>query len=508
MISAGYFQLCAGQDAGNEAAVHAMRAIYDDPSPEAVLLVDVSNSFNNLNRQVALLNIQTLCPSLVTVLINTYREDVPLFIDNHCIYSSEGTTQGDPLAMTMYSIGITPLIKDLQGPHIRQVWFDDDATAGGSLTGLHEWWSGLQSLGPSYGYFVNAYKTWLSVKPEYLDVACELFKNTSIGITSEGRHYLGASIGSREFTTDYVNEKVKPCIASLLTLSKIGKSHPHVAYCAYMVWRINGHIFFERFLICLNPWKMPFSIILFLPWWVNLLVMWNVLCSLGISNPQALSDSEFTASATVTLPLVDCIIHQKSTFNAEITACQRQAETTIVAIKWELQSTKASELKSILPADLQQILSYATEPGASSWLTTFPVHEHGFALYKGAFRDAICLWYGWHPFGLPSTCAYSKNFTVEYAMNCPTGGFPTMWHNELHDFIASLLSKVCHNVCVEPHLQLLTGETFPLAFENVDDGARLDVASAGWFLGYFIDVKVFNPNVPSYKASSLFSLYH
>ena len=34
--------------------------------------------------------------------------------------------------------------------HMRQVWFADDATAGGSLNGLREWWSRLQSQGPSY----------------------------------------------------------------------------------------------------------------------------------------------------------------------------------------------------------------------------------------------------------------------------------------------------------------------------------------------------------------------
>jgi len=59
---------------------------------------------------------------------------------------------------------------------------------------------------------VNYSKTWLIVKPEYLDVAHELYKNTSIGITSEGRCHLGASLGSWEFTTDYVNEKVKSWI--------------------------------------------------------------------------------------------------------------------------------------------------------------------------------------------------------------------------------------------------------------------------------------------------------
>ena len=65
-------------------------------------------------------------------------------------------------------------------------------------------------------------------------------------------------------------------------------------------------------------------------------------------------------------------------------------------------------------------------------------------------------------------------------MNCPTGGFPTIQHNELCDFIASLLPEVCHNVCVKPPLQPLTGETFPLASANIEDDARLDVASDGF----------------------------
>ena len=53
--AAGFLQLCAGQDAGNEAAIHAMRAILHNDSTEAVLLVDASNGFNSLNRQFILL---------------------------------------------------------------------------------------------------------------------------------------------------------------------------------------------------------------------------------------------------------------------------------------------------------------------------------------------------------------------------------------------------------------------------------------------------------------------
>ena len=71
-----------------------------------------------------------------------------------------------------------------------------------------------------------------------------MFQNTSIGITLEGKRHLGASIGSWQFTTDYVNEKLKCWTASLLALSKIGKSHPHVAYCVYVNGLANKWTYF------------------------------------------------------------------------------------------------------------------------------------------------------------------------------------------------------------------------------------------------------------------------
>ena len=52
--AAGALQVCAGQQAGCEAAVHAMRKIFEDLKPEPALLVDATNAFNTLNRKVAL----------------------------------------------------------------------------------------------------------------------------------------------------------------------------------------------------------------------------------------------------------------------------------------------------------------------------------------------------------------------------------------------------------------------------------------------------------------------
>ncbi len=107
----GSLQLCVGHDSGCEAAVHALRTIFEDEESEAVLLVDSSNAFNSLNRSNALHNIMNICPSLATIAINSYRQHPQLFIDKEKLLSQEGTTQGDPLAMAIYAISLQPLVK-------------------------------------------------------------------------------------------------------------------------------------------------------------------------------------------------------------------------------------------------------------------------------------------------------------------------------------------------------------------------------------------------------------
>lgn len=68
----GTLQLCAGQTAGCEAAIHAVRHMFNDNECEAVLLVDATNAFNCLNCQTAMRNIRTLCPLFATPVINIY----------------------------------------------------------------------------------------------------------------------------------------------------------------------------------------------------------------------------------------------------------------------------------------------------------------------------------------------------------------------------------------------------------------------------------------------------
>ena len=196
---------CAWQIAGIEAAVHAMKTSVEDEHNEAVPLVDASNAFNSLNRRAALHNIRHLCPSLATILINIYRNPTELFVDGHVLPSEEGTTKGDPLAMPMYALATIPQMNRLDNnANVVQAWYADDASASGRLLSLRKWWENLTSIGPAYGYHANASKTWLITKHSYIAKAQELFGDTQVNITTQGRPYLGAALGSQEFMKTYV----------------------------------------------------------------------------------------------------------------------------------------------------------------------------------------------------------------------------------------------------------------------------------------------------------------
>ena len=58
VTAAGPMQVCASLEEGYEAAVHAMREIFNEDDTEGILLVDAANAFNNLNRKAALHNVQ------------------------------------------------------------------------------------------------------------------------------------------------------------------------------------------------------------------------------------------------------------------------------------------------------------------------------------------------------------------------------------------------------------------------------------------------------------------
>ena len=76
----------------------------------------------------------------------------------------------------------------------KQIWYADDASAGGSLVKLQEWWDQLVEIGPMYGYFVNPTKSYLLCKMDCLDEATNVVGDCNVFVTSDGGRYLGVAI--------------------------------------------------------------------------------------------------------------------------------------------------------------------------------------------------------------------------------------------------------------------------------------------------------------------------
>ena len=232
---------------------------------------------------------------------------------------------------------------------------------------------------------------------------------------------------------------------------------------------------------------------------------------IALTDPASRSLSEYEASVKITSPLTEAILGQDPDYSYDIMSRQLICKQDVHALNRQKSEDAASNIKEILSPTLKLAMDLASEKGASNWLTTLPIEEFGFALHKGAFHDALALWYNWHPSRTPMNCACGKKFTVEHAFSCPKGGFPTLRHNEIRDLTANLLTEVCHDVCVEPHLQPLSGEVLSGSSSISQDGARLDIAANGCWGGRhektYFDVRVFNPLASSNRCANISSCY-
>ena len=519
--AAGPLQTCAGHSAGAEAAIHGMRAIFEEEGTDAVLLIDASNAFNRMNRNVAMHNIRITCPEVSVYIINTYRHPSRLFISGGGeISSQEGTTQGDPLAMPWYAVNTRILIDSLRItiPEVKQAWLADDSAGGGSIRGLHKWFLQLTAEGHKYGYFVNGSKSWLIVKnAEKMKEAKETFGNT-VKITQEGKRHLGAVIGSKEYKDVYCQEMVDNWTDELEKLTDIAKSQPQAAYIALTKAYKSKFTYFMRTIDGFEDYVGPIDTLMkekFLPTIFDsetpltsplseLLTVSPKHGGLGIPSLQRDSTSQFNASKIITANHVNSIVEQS--------CLMKTPDKPMKILKQELQHLKEVNVENMikdidqaLPADTLRQVEQTRDKGASSWLNAIPFEDHGFSLNKQEFRDAIRLRYNMRLKNLPQKCACEQNFSVDHALCCKKGGFVAQRHDNVKDLLVRCLSKVCRNVESEPHMIPLDNETFSLRSANTSEEARLDIKVGGfWSRGVnaFFDVRVTHVNSQSNQNKS------
>ena len=219
--------------------------------------------------------------------------------------STEGTTQGDPLAMAMYALAVTPLIHQLRtnSPDVC------------SLLQQTEDLVDLTVLGPKFGYYPNGSKTHLVVKPEHEETARQLFTDTDVNISIEGKRHLGAALGSRTFTEEYVTNKVQGWTQEITRLAEIGTTQPHAAYATFTHGLSSRWSYISRTIPVVHDLLLPLETAIhqcLIPALTgrapcsrqerDLLALPVGLGGLGLTNPATNSSHAFQASERLTAP--------------------------------------------------------------------------------------------------------------------------------------------------------------------------------------------------------------
>ena len=521
-ISVGNTQVCAGHRRGCEVSVHALVDMFNDDETEGVIQVDASNAFNSLNRNVLHHNVKIICPEFSTYIYNSYCVPTCLFVIGGTeIKSQEGTTQGDPISMGAYGIGLMPLLNRLSSETSnsvdniqKQSAFADDVNGAGSISSLRHWWDILNLYGPYIGYYPNADKSWLTVKENVFENAINSFDGTGINITTYGHKHLGAVIGTDAFKTSYMTNKVDEWISEINKLSIIARTQPQSAYACFTKGILHKYIYVMRTIPDISNLLQPldaFIKIIFNNYEFNEeeRELWSLPIrygGLGLIIPSEMSDREYENSRLINAALISKVYNQNQIFEKENNH-NKNIKSQVKAEKTKIHETKLEHLKNKLtcPGKIRA-LTASLEKGASSWLNALPIKDLGFMLDKQSFWDSLYLRYNIPLTRLPSSCVCGNKFSVEHALNCMKGGFISQRHNEVRRITAEILSEVCRDVEQEPELQQLTGEHFRLKTASTEDNARVDVVARDfWVKGQkaFCDVRVFNPLAKSYRTQSL-----
>ena len=401
--ASGNLQMCAGKPAGAEAAIHALKDIFDKEDAEAVIMVDATNAFNLLNRRVLLQNVRITCPTLNLFTQNTYSKASRVFVSGgEEISSDEGVTQGYAMAMGLYSVGLVPLQEEVAdtisqqadlSEQTKQVAFADDVNGCGKLDSVREYWGRITSSGPKYGYCPKASKSWLVVKPQYEEKAKDLFSDTEVQLTTSGQKHLGAAIGSNEYKEQYVNDKVAEWIEQMENLAKIAKSDPHSALCAFTHGVRHKWSYIMRTLDGISELLKPLERCItekFIPSLVGkeineterkLLSLPPRMGGLGIINPSEISQTEYENSKVLTKQLQGFIHRQMMGGVLDQDEMKRQ-RNQISKDREQRYLTKMEEVKAQLtssPLKLR-LLEASCECGASNWFTVLPLETDDFAL--------------------------------------------------------------------------------------------------------------------------------
>ena len=182
----------------------------------------------------------------------------------------------------------------------------------------------MTDIGPKYGYNPNPRKCVLILKNKETELeAQELFSEYGIKITTEGKHHLGAVIGTKEFKNKYMHDLVNNWVDDVKLLAEIAWSEPQSAYAAMVFAVQHRWKFAQRTIpeIAEHLKVLEFEIHhSLLPAIIgrdisnderDILALPTRLGGLGISKLDEMAEVEYAASIKITNSLKDSIFRQE-----------------------------------------------------------------------------------------------------------------------------------------------------------------------------------------------------
>jgi len=109
--------------------------------------------------------------------------------------------------------------------------YADDASAGGSLSDLHEWFSLLCTRGPAFGYFPEPTKSFVVVSERFTGEAEAAFGSLGVHVVTSHR-FVGDFISSLSARDDYVLSKVHRWAGHINVLADVALIQLQLAYAA------------------------------------------------------------------------------------------------------------------------------------------------------------------------------------------------------------------------------------------------------------------------------------
>lgn len=456
----GIDQLCAGLEAGIDGAIHAMQHMWDVHHMEeewGFHLIDAENGFNLENRIVMLWTVRHEWPAGARFAFNCYRHCSILVIRgdiHHCVFllSQEGVTQGDPLAMILYGLGLLPLIRQLKAefPDVEQPWYADDAGAGGTFTSIRAHFKRLQELGPKFGYFPNPSKSIIVVPAHSLARAKAAFADLGFTVKT-GSRYLGGFLGERDLFDSWIAKKTAYWSRAIEALASVAPAYPQDAYTGLQKSLQQEWHFVQRVVRDTGPHFAAVADTLssvFLPALFGepidaddprlaLACLPVKQAGLALPNPVASADLNYKASTVLCTHLIDALRGRAEFSSATHSGTTRAVRAELRSRSLDCHNATLASIVHPLPNDTRRIIMRGCETGA--WLSVLPSTVNGTELSRQEFRDSLYLRYALTPPDLPSLCdGCGQKFSVPHALDCPNGGLIIARHNELRDELCDL----------------------------------------------------------------------